>query len=334
MADRPDIVIPILRSGVLARQFCQGVAFANIEADFERCFYLRSGDDFICIGEPDIGDGPLTLIGDLAPLRTLKSLVGQIALIRGEHITIGNSVRFALDQTELWRPPGWPKCPSPDRLIEICGALASRIALAAPREGLARCVIAGSEMAGRSPPLVRVARPRITIFESWLSRLVHGAHIPAIACREAVQGLIGLGPGLTPSGDDFLLGGLAVLDALGESEAYTVMARAIVDALPGLTTLLSACFLRTAAAGHVGENLHQIVSSVMTGEVDAATAAVGKIGHSSGWDIMAGILTILRIAAARPGAAILRRRDVSASGLGAERTSTSVNWVVLQTGLF
>ncbi len=120
----------------------------------------------------------------------------------------------------------------------------------------------------------------------------------AIACREAVQGLIGLGPGLTPSGDDFLVGALALLDAIGERDAHAALARAIIDALPGLTTPLSACFLRAAAAGHVGEALHRAVSSVITGDVDAAVAAAGKIGHSSGWDMMAGITTTLRIAAA------------------------------------
>ena len=65
LADRADVVIPILRSGVLAQEFCRRHARATVEAVFERSFYLRSGDDFICVGEPDIGNGPLTLIARL-----------------------------------------------------------------------------------------------------------------------------------------------------------------------------------------------------------------------------------------------------------------------------
>jgi hypothetical protein len=64
------------------------------------------------------------------------------------------------------------------------------------------------------------------------------------------------------------------------------------------TTPLSACFLRATAAGHAGEALHRAVSSAITGDADAAVAAIEKIGHSSGWDMMAGIMTTLRIAAA------------------------------------
>ena len=34
---------------------------------------------------------------------------------------------------------------------------------------------------------------------------------------------------------------------------------------------------------------------MITGDVDAAVAAVAHIGHSSGWDMLAGIATVLRI---------------------------------------
>jgi hypothetical protein len=299
MADFPAVVVPILRSGVLARQFCQRIAFGNVEAVFGRCLYLRFGDDFVCIGEPDIGNGPMTLIADLGALAILKSMAGQVALIRGNQIAIGSSVRLGLDHTEIWRPTGWPICPPPDRLIDICATLAARAATDSPEEGLARCVTGGNGTSERPSPVARVARSRLALFEQWVSGLLETGYAPAAASREAVQGLIGLGPGLTPSGDDLLIGALAMLNAIGERAAHAAMARAIVDVLPGLTTPLSACFLRAAAAGHVGEHLNQIVWSVMTGDVDAAIEAAAKIGHSSGWDMLAGILATLRTAAAR-----------------------------------
>jgi hypothetical protein len=51
--------------------------------------------------------------------------------------------------------------------------------------------------------------------------------------------------------------------------------------------------LRVAAARHVGERLHAAVSSFVIGDVDAAIAAVRGIGHSSGWDMLAGMVTAL-----------------------------------------
>jgi len=293
--DHSGIVIPILRSGALAEKFCRDVSSANVEAVFDRCFYLRCGDEFICVGAPDIGNGPLTLIGNLGHFELRP---GQPAAVCDWHITIGSSVRFTLSHTELWRPPAWPIRMPPARLIDTCATLARRAAINAPEEGLARYVCDLPEASRRPPPLGRVAGPRIAMFERWLSSVLDAHTTPAVACREAVQGLVGLGPGLTPSGDDFLVGALALLDAIAERAAHAALARAIVDAAPGLTTPLSTCFLRTAAAGHVGEALHRAVSSVITGDADAAVAAVGKIGHSSGWDMMAGVVTTLRFAAA------------------------------------
>jgi hypothetical protein len=228
-------------------------------------------------------------------LSKLGLQAGRPAAVCGRHIVIGNSIRLTLDQSETWRSPQWPIFPSPDRLIDTCAALARRAAIDAPEEGLARRVTGVADDSTCQPPLARIARPRIAIFERWLSKVLDAGPIGG---REAVQGLIGLGPGLTPSGDDFLVGALALLDAIGERDAHATLARAIIDALPGSTTPLSACFLRAAAATHVGENLHRAVSSVIAGDVDAAVVAAGKIGHSSGWDMMAGIITTLRIAVA------------------------------------
>ena len=283
---------------MLAQEFCQSVAFANVEAVFERCFYLRCGDEFICVGAPDIGNGPLTLIGNLGRLSDFALQPGRSAAVCDRHIAIGHSIRLILDQTESWHPPAWPICLSSARLIDTCAALARRAAFDAPKEGLARHVSGTPETARHQPPLARVAHPRIAVFERWLSGALDARHARVMAFEEAIQGLIGLGPGLTPSGDDFLVGALALLDAIGERHAHIALARAVTDALPGLTAPLSACFLRAAAAGQVGEALHRAVSSVITGDIDSAVAAAGTIGHSSGWDMMAGIMTTLRIAVA------------------------------------
>jgi Protein of unknown function (DUF2877) len=138
--------------------------------------------------------------------------------------------------------------------------------------------------------LPRLAGPLIAGFESWLS----GAVSPA-----PIAGLIGLGPGLTPSGDDFLSGALALLDALAERQRHAALAAAIEQAPRDATSPLSLCLLNAAAAGHIGEHLGGAVSSVISGHVDAAISTVRAIGHSSGWDMLAGIVTTLRVVAGR-----------------------------------
>jgi len=110
---------------------------------------------------------------------------------------------------------------------------------------------------------------------------------------DAVSDLIGLGPGLTPSGDDFLIGTLALLAAVGQTNTHAALGRAVV-AGAGRTSPLSASLLREAAAGHVGENLHAMVAAVIAGDADGAIDAATRIGHTSGWDALAGAVVTVR----------------------------------------
>src|SRR4051795_3851807 len=107
----PQVTVPILRSGVLAQEFCQSAARVMVEAVLERCFYLRRDNEFICVGEPEIGNGPLTLIGNFGRLSDLGLRPGQSAAVCDRHIAIGLSIRLILHQTETWLLPPWPDCP-------------------------------------------------------------------------------------------------------------------------------------------------------------------------------------------------------------------------------
>jgi Protein of unknown function (DUF2877) len=277
--------LPILRSGILARAFCRRVPVAEVAAVFDGSLYLRACDMFICIGKHGIGNGPLTLIADNASFRLSDLGVnpGQSAVVSRRRIKIG-AVQFTLDRCELWRAPHWPTPLSPDRLIGAAKALARLAMIEAPQEGLARQVLCS-----------RVARKCIASFEHWLSDALKAKDAAEGTLPNPVQGLIGLGCGLTPSGDDFLVGALALLDALAERRAFKTLACGLTRASPALTSPLSHCLLSAAGAGYVGENLYQAVASVIAGRVDSAVTAVRKIGHSSGWDMLTGIATTLKI---------------------------------------
>src|SRR5262245_54481847 len=70
-----------------------------------------------------------------------------------------------------------------------------------PEEGL------GCLLTGKHNALAEHALPAVEALDEWLR---HGLAVPPLAA-----GLIGLGPGLTPSGDDYLGGMLVALLALG-----------------------------------------------------------------------------------------------------------------------
>ena len=278
----------LVRSGTVAREFLRHATAAEVAAVFDRSLYLRSGEEFVCIGGPTIGNGPLTLIAarDLRPA-LLGLRPGQPAVVSKTAITIA-PVTFALKACELWRPGAWPRATSLAALKETQDLIARRAAIEAPEEGLGRAI-----SSKRETLIARAARGRIAQFEAWLRDAIDADD--ACPLPAPVQNLIGLGPGLTPSGDDFLIGALALLAAIGERKAHASLARALREVPPGLTSPLSRAFLRAAAGGHVGEKLHQAVSSILRANADAAIAAVRDVGHSSGWDMMAGSTSALKV---------------------------------------
>jgi Protein of unknown function (DUF2877) len=296
-----DRVVPVLRAGIVARDICRRGGRGEIAAIFERSLYLGVGDDFVCIGEPAIGNGPTTLM-IAARVAELGLRQGQTAFISNERLTIGDLL-FDFRNCATWRAPPWPAASA--TLLATCAEIAQRAAAESPADSLARAVFGTVDT-----PLARLARPRIAKLESWLcagwakrearahhpsSRTIVGGHGASRLSPPygSVHDLVGLGPGLTPSGDDFLVGALAALDALAQTNMHAALGHAVVAAADR-TSPMSASFLRAAAAGHIGENLHMMVAAIVTGDADAAVAAAARIGHTSGWDALAGAVVTAR----------------------------------------
>ena len=119
---------------------------------------------------------------------------------------------------------------------------------------------------------------------------------PSAAARIAV-GLIGLGPGLTPSGDDALVGIEASLHALHSPMAgFLALA---VDDVEQRTTALAATLLRHAAAGEFAERLHSLLGGVLGPDESTIVTAIDRAvawGATSGTDCLLGVLIGLDVA--------------------------------------
>jgi hypothetical protein len=134
----------------------------------------------------------------------------------------------------------------------------------------------------------------------------HLARDPALA-----RGLVGLGPGSTPAGDDVLAGMLAALrvigDALGAPGAAGLadsLWREIRPALPG-TTVLSAALLASAARGETCAPATSVCRALAGREaLRGALERLLAVGHTSGHALAAGLLWGARTALsyADPGA--------------------------------
>lgn len=144
---------------------------------------------------------------------------------------------------------------------------------------------------------------RLTQAQAWPGSVELARDLTAALCdsdaelARAVRRCVGRGPGLTPSGDDVLVGMLAVLTS-GTAGAFAERAalrlrRALVPVLHS-TPEISRHLLDQAARGLPGRALHELGKAVCEGLPDDilldALARVLDTGSSSGADACVGMV--------------------------------------------
>jgi hypothetical protein len=185
------------------------------------------------------------------------------ALVAGfQPPAIGERLRVSV--TSVWQPQ-----PLPVRFVSLGE-------VEVPAEGL------GCLLTGRHNALAEHALPALEALDEWLR---HGLGVPP-----AAQALIGLGPGLTPSGDDYLGGILVALHALARDAQAAMLWRWLQPQLAARTSAISAAHLAAAAEGEAHEALH----AVLQDPSPASLARLDAVGHCSGWDALAGAAAVLR----------------------------------------
>jgi hypothetical protein len=125
-----------------------------------------------------------------------------------------------------------------------------------------------------------------------------------LAPAAVVDRFLGLGPGLTPSGDDILAGFLVGAWSFGLVDDQ--LRTAVLEAAPAGTTDVSAALLRCASRG---ESIPQVSAflwalserTASSRRLDDALVKLGYVGHTSGVALAAGIVAAAQVVARAVG---------------------------------
>jgi hypothetical protein len=143
------------------------------------------------------------------------------------------------------------------------------------------------------PYLTTIATPQFPI-PNYLPSALANADLPASIT--ATQKLAGLGMGLTPSGDDFIMGAILAAWIIHPEDVAGVLARKVTEVAVPLTTLLSGAWLRSAGRGEAGILWHQFFDALLSAEQAAIQESMDRIlsiGETSGADALFGFLSLL-----------------------------------------
>ncbi|MEE9209464.1 MAG: DUF2877 domain-containing protein [Kiloniellales bacterium] len=310
---RRDRVIAAFEIGCLAARALRPGLRGRLRAVFERSFYIHLAGQEICLGPPGLGAGPLNLRCRVArpdwPAWGLRE--GAAVLLGAREICIPPHLRFALAGAAVWRPPA-PGAWSLSSLGAGLRALDARLPERVPAQGLGVLALAPA----RDAPVDAVAaaaRGPVAALTRFLRRAL--ARDPGLSTPIVpdLQALIGLGPGLTPSGDDLLGGALVAFHLLGRTDLRDALWKSLSAYADAECNAITRAHLGAAAQGLGGAGLHAVLNDLLTGTTEALPrrlAAIEAIGHTSGWDALAGAVLVLRarLGAAQPSATDGRAR--------------------------
>lgn len=222
-------------------------------------------------------------------LQTLT--VGLCAASRGGILRFDSSP-FTVD---LRGAPVW-KCRIPEFNLDmqsLCAqqALSKAWDLLNREQRLRKADLVADDLfqAGAGSPLSqRIGRPVMSLVTSVEQFDIQGA-------VRAARKILGLGPGVTPSGDDVLIGFLAGLwSMVGQEMAQISFIRSFGAKLvqaAGETGEISRTYILHATQGQFSSSLSNLVEAIaIGGDVEAAAQTAMRVGHSSGMDSVTGLL--------------------------------------------
>ncbi len=246
----------------------------------------------------------------LALLQPRSICAGQKFFVDGPFLQFTGGVTIDLDPATEWEPFSvGPKQAQSLVAVRTCThQLVEGVTKIGNKKGFGRMI---PQLIPRTSPMtsspVHGNRQAVSNADPLLAKARNSIFNLATACfnvdmTEVAQGgreLIGLGPGLTPSGDDFLGGLLFAAHSLKTAFPQNYRweeepVKALIDWASTQTHPISHTILRDHASGHGPEPLHELVASLLKGRDPGRTLEWARrligIGDTSGWDILAGML--------------------------------------------
>ena len=282
-----------------------GAGQGSVLAGFASAIYIESAAGVACLVPPTAPRGPLNVVLPAFEPGT-PELPGAAWRTDGTTLAIDEHGTFAVSPHEAWTPARLAStCPA--ALAAGIASMGTALMARAARGDLIVHALACNNTVSRPPatlveasavPVTGAAsRPgsidahftrAIPALSHWLDDALAGR---GVSTPGPVVDLLGAGCGLTPSGDDCIVGVLVMLHALGERRVGALVADTVARCAPRRTSRLSAAHLAAACAGEAIEPVHTAIEAV-AGHASPGPAldALDEYGHGSGFDALAGVL--------------------------------------------
>ena len=285
--------------GLLAHRFLHEGKHGRVAAVFEKTFYVRSGDKVACVGSAALPSSPINVATDMCrntDWRNNGLRVGVPWRVSDSAIVFGCNLSVRLEDAHVWQPVqlAYRRCNR--ELNKVTTAFYRELNGRVPNNGLGMLIAQPGPPAGAQ--LLEMAAEPVEQLRRWLAKT--GCEDGSVSSKtlQSVRPLLGLGPGLTPSGDDFLAGIMITLHAFGHEDSVNELWQTIRPWALQTGNFISFAHLVSASKGMGFAPIHDFLNALHQGDVMEMMEqlnAIDYIGHTSGWDTLAGVLTAVDV---------------------------------------
>ncbi|MEZ4771405.1 MAG: DUF2877 domain-containing protein [Caldilineales bacterium] len=246
-----------------------------------------------------IGDGPLNVVLNRSePFSVIE--IGDPVICDSRGLLVGRGWRIDLSMAKSWDPmprynrlAAWPYVVR-NNIAWMSGAVAPQSPLV---ESPGQDTVLTGAFGSRPSGAVMQGRAR----EAIHALLTAHRRGDIYRIKTAARRLAGLGPGLTPAGDDWMAGWLVglrighIIDDANHQKRIPIatVGKAVLQGASHQTTELSLAFLAAAADGALPRAWHLLIDALSSADrvpLHNATGQILSIGATSGSDMLAGFL--------------------------------------------
>lgn len=253
---------------------------------FDRaCNLINEHGDVLSIVTRQIGDGPFNLVVENSVCFSDDLHLESPISLFPTQLMLGKLILHTVD-AKLWNP-----CPDWETLHSSKADIRNRL-IQLP---ITNYLNGSFDTRLREPAGLRTQHDSPTT-QSLPSKLCSAlVNVDVSIAKEITSRLAGLGLGLTPSGDDYLMGALYAVWIFHPPIVASTLARAITSAATLRTTSLSAAWLRAAGRGEAGIVWHEFFEALVSEDrirIEESWDNILAVGETSGADALAGFVGV------------------------------------------
>jgi hypothetical protein len=240
----------------------------------------------------DIGNGPFSVVVAKQDFPLDVRAEDQIKVF-DDHFWLGEEIIHTAEALVWDARPDWEVLRAkPKNLRWAANLLTPLLKREAQVDSLAHLVLDNNAAIPLPARILQTAQQAVPDLFASL------AAADANATASAAKRLAGLGPGLTPAGDDLLLGAMHGLWATATDDQASEITGAIGSAAIPRTHALSGAWLNAGARGEAAERWHllfQAINQLDDVQTRAMAMRILPTGHTSGADALGGFVAVLNL---------------------------------------